>query len=102
MDVADSGKQHGTASASASAPTEAAEPPDTTGMATRKRTLAERDAELMARLEEHSGDGGAAGLELEDGQAPAMKRGGASCSFFPPTPSTHGLEAVRDNMFRYI
>jgi hypothetical protein len=31
---------------------------------------------MMAALEEHSGDGGAAGLELEDGKAPAMKRGG--------------------------
>jgi hypothetical protein len=39
-------------------------------------SLAERDAAMMAALEEHSGDGGAAGLELEDGKAPAMKRGG--------------------------
>jgi hypothetical protein len=41
-----------------------------------KRTLAELDAELMARLDEHSGDGGSAGLELENGQPVAMKRGG--------------------------
>jgi hypothetical protein len=46
----------------------------------KKRTLAELDAEMMARLEDHSGEGGAAGLELEDGQAVAMKRGGTCCS----------------------
>jgi hypothetical protein len=50
--------------------------PSTDAAPVKKRTVAELDAEMMARLEENSGDGGAAGLELEDGQAVAMKRGG--------------------------
>ncbi|KZT18135.1 hypothetical protein NEOLEDRAFT_1173717 [Neolentinus lepideus HHB14362 ss-1] len=47
-------------------------------------TLAQRDEALKRALEEMSGEGGQAGLELEDGQPVAMKRG------------------VRNNMFRYI
>lgn len=49
-----------------------------------KKTMAQLDEELREKLEGRSGDGGAAGLELEDGKPVAMKRG------------------VRENMFRYI
>lgn len=50
----------------------------------RRKTVLELDEELKLKLEGISGDGGASGLEYEDGKAVAMKRG------------------VRDNMFRYI
>lgn len=50
----------------------------------KKKTMAELDEELRLKLEEMSGDGGAAGLELEDGKPVAMKRG------------------VKNNMFRLI
>lgn len=46
--------------------------------------MAELDEELRLRLEGISGDGGEAGLELENGRPVAMKRG------------------VKDNMFRLI
>ena len=46
--------------------------------------MAEQDEELRLKLEGISGEGGAAGLELENGKPVAMKRG------------------VRDNMFRLI
>jgi hypothetical protein len=46
--------------------------------------MKEQDEELMRRLEEMSGEGGASGLEYEDGKPSAMKR------------------SVRNNMFRYI
>jgi len=46
--------------------------------------VAELDEELRLKLEGISGDGGAAGLELEDGRPVAMKRG------------------VKSNMFRLI
>ncbi|KAI9728579.1 MAG: hypothetical protein M1834_007607 [Cirrosporium novae-zelandiae] len=48
------------------------------------KTMAEADEELRQKLEDIAGDGGQAGMELEDGKPVAMKRG------------------VRDNMFRYI
>ncbi|MCJ1335414.1 hypothetical protein MMC09_000684 [Bachmanniomyces sp. S44760] len=48
------------------------------------KTMAEQDEELRLKLEGISGEGGAAGLELENGKPVAMKRG------------------VRDNMFRLI
>jgi len=51
----------------------------------RPKTIAEQDAELMAKLEERSGDGGAAGLELEDGKVPGGLR-----------------RHVKENMHRYI
>lgn len=50
----------------------------------RNKTVAELDEELREKLEGMSGEGGASGIELEDGKPVAMKRG------------------VRDNMFRYI
>ena len=53
-------------------------------LAKKKKTQAELDDELRQKLEEYSGEGGAAGLELEDGKAVAMKRG------------------VKNNTFRYI
>ena len=46
--------------------------------------MAQLDEELREKLEGRSGDGGAAGLELEGGKPVAMKRG------------------VRENMFRLI
>ena len=53
-------------------------------MSRKKKTQAELDDELREKLEAMSGDGGAAGLELEDGQPVSMKR------------------SVKNNMFRYI
>ena len=50
----------------------------------KRKTMAELDEELRLKLEEMSGDGGASGLELEDGKPVAMKRG------------------VKNNMFRLI
>ena len=47
-------------------------------------TTAEKDAQMRQALEGISGEGGEAGLELEDGQPVAMKRG------------------VKNNMFRVI
>ncbi|MCJ1469616.1 hypothetical protein MMC07_008251 [Pseudocyphellaria aurata] len=49
-----------------------------------KKTMAELDEELRLKLEGRSGEGGEAGLELEDGKPAAMKRG------------------VKNNMFRLI
>lgn len=49
-----------------------------------KKTMAELDDELRLKLEGRSGEGGEAGLELEDGRPAAMKRG------------------VKNNMFRLI
>lgn len=49
-----------------------------------KKTMAELDEELRLKLEGRSGEGGEAGLELEDGRPSAMKRG------------------VKNNMFRVI
>ncbi|KAL8906990.1 MAG: hypothetical protein Q9207_001676 [Kuettlingeria erythrocarpa] len=50
----------------------------------KKETMAELDEELRMKMEGKSGEGGEAGLELEDGRPAAMKRG------------------VRNNMFRLI
>jgi hypothetical protein len=50
----------------------------------KSKTIAELDEELKLKLEGISGEGGAAGLEYENGKAVAMKRG------------------VKDNMFRLI
>lgn len=49
-----------------------------------KKSVAELDEELRLKLEGRSGEGGEAGLELEDGRPAAMKRG------------------VKNNMFRLI
>ncbi|KAJ5629384.1 hypothetical protein N7528_003041 [Penicillium herquei] len=48
------------------------------------KSILQADAELRERLEQISGDGGAAGIEYEDGKPTAMKR------------------SVRENMFRLI
>lgn len=48
------------------------------------KTMVEMDEELRLKLEGISGEGGEAGLELEDGKPVAMKRG------------------VKENMFRLI
>jgi hypothetical protein len=53
-------------------------------LAKKKKTLAEMDEELRLKMEGIAGDGGEAGVELEDGVPVAMKR------------------SVRNNMFRYI
>jgi len=50
----------------------------------KKKTQAELDAEVMAKLQGHDDEGGAAGIEYEDGKPASMKR------------------SVRNNMFRYI
>ena len=52
--------------------------------ASKPKTVSQSDAELRERLEAMSGEGGAAGIEYEDGQPNTMKR------------------SVRNNMFRYI
>lgn len=49
-----------------------------------KKTQAELDQELLAKLQGHEDDGGAAGIEYEDGKPVSMKR------------------SVKNNMFRYI
>jgi hypothetical protein len=51
---------------------------------TQTKTQAQQDEELRLKLEGISGEGGEAGLELENGKPVAMKRG------------------VRENMFRLI
>lgn len=48
------------------------------------KSIAQADEDMRSIMEGLSGDGGAAGAELEDGKPVAMKRG------------------VRENMFRYI
>ena len=48
------------------------------------KTIAQLDEELRLKMEDKSGEGGEAGIELEDGKPTAMKRG------------------VRENMFRVI
>jgi hypothetical protein len=50
----------------------------------KKKTQTELDRELEMKMAGLAGDGGEAGLELEDGKAVSMKR------------------SVRENMFRYI
>ncbi|KAK3955224.1 hypothetical protein QBC32DRAFT_403529 [Pseudoneurospora amorphoporcata] len=50
----------------------------------KRKTQAQIDEELRMRMEDMAGEGGAAGVEYEDGKPVAMKRG------------------VRENMFRYI
>ncbi len=50
----------------------------------KKKTQAELDAEVMAKLAGHDSEGGEAGIEYEDGKPASMKR------------------SVKNNMFRYI
>ncbi|KAH6860905.1 hypothetical protein BKA58DRAFT_392383 [Alternaria rosae] len=50
----------------------------------KKKTQAELDAELMAKMAGLDGEGGEAGIEYEDGKPASMKR------------------SVKNNMFRYI
>lgn len=50
----------------------------------KQKTMAELDDEMRLKLEGISGEGGEAGLELEDGRPVAMKR------------------SVKNNMFRLI
>lgn len=64
--------------------TPADKPLEKTAAEVKGRAMAEMDEELRLKLEGISGEGGEAGLELEDGKAVAMKRG------------------VRENMFRLI
>ncbi|KAK4618288.1 hypothetical protein CLAFUW4_12191 [Fulvia fulva] len=60
---------------------DAAESPKTTQS---HKTIAEQDRELMEKLAGHSDEGGAAGVEYEDGKPVAQKR------------------SVKNNMFRLI
>ena len=50
----------------------------------KRKTQAELDQELQAKLQGMAGDGGDAGVEYEDGKPVSMKR------------------SVKNNMFRYI
>ncbi|CBX92791.1 hypothetical protein LEMA_uP054970.1 [Plenodomus lingam JN3] len=50
----------------------------------KKKTQAELDKELLAKMQSLDGDGGSAGVEYEDGKPVSMKR------------------SVKNNMFRYI
>ena len=52
--------------------------------AEKRKRQSELDEQLRKKMQDLAGDGGDAGLELEDGKPVAMKRG------------------VRENMFRYI
>jgi hypothetical protein len=54
------------------------------GTTTGKKTMAQLDEELRLKMAGLAGDGGEAGVELEDGQPVSMKR------------------SVKNNMFRYI
>lgn len=58
--------------------------PSTSTTTAKARTVAEEDEELRQRMSGYAGDGGEAGVEYENGQPVAMKRG------------------VKNNMFRYI
>ena len=49
-----------------------------------RKSVAQADEELREKLEQMSGEGGASGIEYEDGRPNTMKR------------------SVRNNMFRYI
>ncbi|KAK4140563.1 uncharacterized protein C8A04DRAFT_14811, partial [Dichotomopilus funicola] len=51
---------------------------------TKKKTLHEMDEDLRLKMEGLAGDGGASGVEYENGKPVAMKR------------------SVKENMFRYI
>ncbi|KAH6613729.1 hypothetical protein B0J18DRAFT_63158 [Chaetomium sp. MPI-SDFR-AT-0129] len=51
---------------------------------TKKKTLQEMDEELRLKMEGLAGDGGASGVEYENGKPVAMKR------------------SVKENLFRYI
>ncbi|KAJ5587119.1 uncharacterized protein N7459_002884 [Penicillium hispanicum] len=59
-------------------------PPEKSSTPNKAKTVSQTDAELRERLEKMSGEGGAAGIEYEDGKPNAMKR------------------SVRNNMFRLI
>jgi len=54
------------------------------GMNAGKKTMAQLDEELRQKMAGLAGDGGEAGVEMEDGQPVSMKR------------------SVKNNMFRYI
>ncbi|KAF2276191.1 uncharacterized protein EI97DRAFT_378048, partial [Westerdykella ornata] len=64
--------------------TNSSRPSDDAQPAKKKKTQAELDKELESKMQDLSGDGGASGVEYEDGQPVAMKR------------------SLRNNMFRYI
>ncbi|KAI0802944.1 hypothetical protein GGR55DRAFT_404818 [Xylaria sp. FL0064] len=57
---------------------------DNKNIKTKTKTMAELDEELKQKMSGIAGDGGESGVEYEDGQPVAMKRG------------------VKNNMFRYI
>ncbi|CCF33095.1 hypothetical protein CH063_05352 [Colletotrichum higginsianum] len=61
-----------------------ATPASDSAASVQKKTVAEQDEELRLKLEGMSGEGGAAGVEYENGKAEGLKRG------------------VKSNMFRVI
>ncbi|KAF2094895.1 hypothetical protein NA57DRAFT_80063 [Rhizodiscina lignyota] len=63
---------------------ETPEPSKSDQQPARRKSVTELDEELKQKMAGIAGDGGDAGIELEDGQPVSMKRG------------------VRENMFRYI
>lgn len=69
---------------STSVPKEETEPAQDHSPTKQRKTSAQLDEEMRQAMEGIAGDGGEAGLELEEGRPVSMKRG------------------VRDNMFRYI
>lgn len=73
----DNATQTSTKASETKAP-ESQEPPK------KKKTIAQLDEELRQKMSGLAGDGGEAGVELENGQPVSMKR------------------SVRENMFRYI
>lgn len=58
--------------------------PNNSQQPAKRKSVAQADEELREKLEQMSGEGGAAGIEYEDGKPNTMKR------------------SVRNNMFRYI
>lgn len=58
--------------------------PASSAVNSKKKTLQEMDEELRLKMEGLAGDGGASGVEYENGKPVAMKR------------------SVKENMFRYI
>lgn len=70
--------------ASTSDTTNQTKPSEPAKVEPKKKTIAQLDEELRQKLSGMAGDGGAAGIEYEDGRPVDMKR------------------SVRNNMFRYI
>ena len=77
-------KNDGSAQSSPSQAKPTNEENNSSSATTGKKTMAQLDEELRLKMAGLAGDGGEAGVELEDGQPVSMKR------------------SVKNNMFRYI